>query len=224
MIFLIELFKILVKEVREFLMPFNCGYCRQSLSLDEPLCRLCLQLIKPTLSTRLFLSRDFSLQVYAVSSYEEPLKTMILAKHRRAYEKSKHLGILIARFLGATSLKADYLIPVPLHPRRLALRGYNQARVIAQQISNASGIPVLDGVIRTRNTRPQAQCARHEKYGNVEGAFSVISPEFITGKSIILVDDLMTSGATLGEVARALRPFRPAHMRAVVACISSSQL
>jgi ComF family protein len=224
MIFLIKVLDILFKELRNLLTPFSCGYCRHFLSLEEPLCIFCLQLIKPTLSTRLLLSPDFSLQVYAVSSYEEPLKTMILAKHSRAYEKSKHLGILIVRFLGATSLKADYLIPVPLHPRRLAIRGYNQAQVIAEQISMASGIPLFDGLIRTRNTPPQAECPRHEKYGNVEGAFRVLSPELVAGKSIILIDDLMTSGATLGEAARALIPCGPAHMRAIVACISTSQL
>ncbi len=77
---------------------------------------------------------------------------------------------------------------------------------------------MLDCVKRVKNTRPQSGCTRVERYSNVKGAFEVSRELALLDKNIILVDDLMTSGATLGEMARALTPYKPSKIRAIVAC------
>ncbi len=206
--------------LQSFVVPYHCSYCRCSLSSDEPLCPTCTILINPTLSSRLQITGDEYLQVYAVSAYEEPLKTLILAKQYNGYEASQHLGTLIWCHSVMPSMRADFLIPVPLHSQRAALRGYNQARVIAEQLSRYSGIPILDCIVRTRNTRQQSQCRMFERYDNVKGAFKMINGEALAGKNCILVDDMMTTGATLQEVARTVIPFKPACLRSIVACSS----
>ena len=208
----------LIKGVRSFIAPFYCAYCRRGLSEPEPLCSSCVLLIQPILSVTLSISHDTSVQVHALSVYEEPLKTLILAKNRSQYEVSQHLGTLIASHLVMSSMQADYLIPVPLHPYREAQRGYNQARVIAKRVSHLCGIPLLDCMRRLRNTRPQSHYTRIERYSNVKGAFEVTNGAVLEGKNIILVDDLMTSGATLGEMARVLMSFKPSKLRGMVVC------
>lgn len=99
--------------------------------------------------------------------------------------------------------KADLLIPVPLHPRRLKARGFNQALLLAQ------GFPELplgrEVIVRVRHTKPQIGLNPKQRRENVKGAFVVPHPEQVKGKRILLLDDLYTTGATAKECARVLR-------------------
>lgn len=107
-------------------------------------------------------------------------------------------------FLG----EADYVIPVPLHGRRLLARRYNQAAIIAQRLGKETGVQVLaDGLQRIRNTQTQGHLKSGERAKNVRRAFRVL-PKLCTkikGKNIILIDDVYTTGATVNECAKALR-------------------
>ena len=106
---MIRLYDSLLKGIRSFIAPRYCGYCRRELYKAEALCSSCLLLIQPILSTRVPLSSDAVLQVYALSAYEEPLKTLVLAKNRSHYEFSRHLGTLMWRDSIIQSMQADYL-------------------------------------------------------------------------------------------------------------------
>ncbi|MGP8049864.1 MAG: ComF family protein [Desulfobaccales bacterium] len=98
---------------------------------------------------------------------------------------------------------ADLLVPVPLHPRRLKARGFNQAVLLAQGFKAAAlGREVLT---RVRHTVPQVGLKPKERRANVRAAFSVARPEAVWGKKILLLDDLYTTGATVKECALALR-------------------
>lgn len=106
----------------------------------------------------------------------------------------------LARELAA---QADLVIPVPLYPRRLTSRGFNQALLLAQGLTD---LPLArDALIRVRHTRPQMELKLKERRENVKGAFAVSRPELVQGKSVLLVDDLFTTGATAWECARALK-------------------
>jgi len=98
------------------------------------------------------------------------------------------------------------LIPVPLHPKRRAWRGFDQAKMLCDCIARPIGLPVwADALERTRDTRPQTQLAGASRRENVSGAFEARRPWRLTRASLILVDDVMTTGATLDECARALK-------------------
>ena len=98
---------------------------------------------------------------------------------------------------------ADLLAPVPLHPKRIKHRGFNQALLLAQAFPEA---PVArEAVVRTRHTPPQVGLNPKERRDNVKGAFSVTDPALVKGKHVLLVDDLYTTGATVKECARVLR-------------------
>lgn len=103
---------------------------------------------------------------------------------------------------------ADALLPVPLHWSRLWRRRFNQSAVLAQTIAKMSGVPVMDDVLlRTRATPPQVGLARKARAENVQGAFAVApgARSRIKGKKLIVIDDVLTSGATADACARALR-------------------
>jgi ComF family protein len=99
----------------------------------------------------------------------------------------------------------DLFLPVPLHIRRLRERGFNQAHLVNKKWSRLEGIP-LDGLTlsRSRWTEPQTSLARAERRKNVKGAFSLRHPDRVRGRRILLVDDVLTTGATINECARVL--------------------
>lgn len=100
----------------------------------------------------------------------------------------------------------DGLTPVPLHPQKLAERGFNQSHLLASHIASALDIPIRSDLIqRTKATRPQAQLNREERQENVKGAFSVIGNARLDGETILLIDDVATTGATLKACAQALK-------------------
>jgi ComF family protein len=101
---------------------------------------------------------------------------------------------------------ADLLIPVPLHRSRLRIRGFNQAQLLCTMVSERLSIPILpDGLIRTRPTQPQIELSASERRNNVKGAFTVKHPKKVYSKSILLLDDVMTTGSTVDECAAELK-------------------
>jgi ComF family protein len=102
---------------------------------------------------------------------------------------------------------ADYIVPVPLHYRRLLKRRYNQAAIIAHAVAKESGVPcVADILIRNRHTQSQSNFGFKERRKNVRDAFAVPANRAarLAGKKIVLIDDVYTTGATTSECAKAL--------------------
>jgi ComF family protein len=115
----------------------------------------------------------------------------------------------------------DRLIPVPLSAQRLQARGFNQAWELCAALARQTGTQAhLDArlLLRTRHTRPQSQLKRQQRLANVKGAFQVdpLRTAELRGRRVVLVDDVMTSGASLYTAARALRDAGAAHITAVV--------
>ena len=101
--------------------------------------------------------------------------------------------------------EVDVVVPVPLHPSRLHERGYNQSALLAEALAKRLNRRV-DGtsLIRTRDTAHQARLSGDERRNNLKGAFAVPNAQFIRGRTVLLIDDVMTTGATLSHCARAL--------------------
>ncbi len=84
-------------------------------------------------------------------------------------------------------------------------RGYNQSQLICKQLSRLSGIPACEALIKKRDTEQQKSLGRREREENLTGCFSVIEKEKIAGKKVLLLDDVMTTGATIGEISAVLK-------------------
>lgn len=98
---------------------------------------------------------------------------------------------------------ADLLAPVPLHPKRIKNRGFNQSLLLAQGFPGA--VVAREALVRTRHTPPQVGLNPKERQENVKRAFAVTDPARVKGKSVLLIDDLYTTGSTVKECARVLR-------------------
>ncbi len=103
------------------------------------------------------------------------------------------------------SAAIDLALPVPIHKTRRRERGFNQAEVIAKVLSAMLSVPVSSGnLVKTKNTAPQTGLTRKRRINNLKGSFSVPDPAGLAGKTILLVDDVMTTGATLDACAAEL--------------------
>ena len=110
------------------------------------------------------------------------------------------------------------IVPIPLHWTRYIARGYNQAFEIASVLALKSKKPVISCLRRVRKTEYQAVLSAEHRKKNIQMAFSVMkNPEYIEGKHILLVDDLMTTGATLQEATKILLKYKPKKISVVVA-------
>lgn len=132
------------------------------------------------------------------------------AIHELKYRNLRALAVLLARLLSdylvSNPVPGEILVPVPLHHKRLRERGYNQSRLLAQQLGKLANLPVVDDcLIRQRHAPPQARTATvAERRSNVADAFSCRDLR-LHGKQVLLIDDVSTSGATLDACARALK-------------------
>jgi len=99
---------------------------------------------------------------------------------------------------------ADCLVPVPLHPRRFRERGYNQSRLLAEELGNRRGLRVDDLLKRIRYTSTQKALDREERMENLAGAFRLRNGHDVTGKRLLLIDDVLTTGSTLDACAGVL--------------------
>jgi competence protein ComFC len=152
--------------------------------------------------------------------YDGALKDIILIfKYRKFSVLGRGLAALAEEAVGGDAglwTGADALVPVPLHPRRKRDRGFNQSRVFAAELGKRKGVPVLDGaLVKVRNAPPQTSLEGRERAGNVRGAYAVRKSERVRGKVLVLVDDVYTTGSTIGECARTLLEAGAGEVRAV---------
>ncbi len=134
-------------------------------------------------------------------------KIIYQLKYQYVEEMGEYVSFFIESFLEARKKdfsSFDYIIPVPLHKRRFAERGFNQAELIAKIFSEQTNVPILDCLKRQRYTKQQARLDRDKRQKNLDNAFLLHSLE-LKNKKIILVDDVFTTGSTMQSCARVLK-------------------
>ena len=132
--------------------------------------------------------------------------------HRLKYKNDMGVGEYLGQMMGNNIIHSerfkmiDYLIPLPLYPDKEFKRGYNQAEVLCRGISQETNIPVLSkNLIRRRETETQTRKHRSERWLNVDGSFALTQPDTLNYKKILLIDDVITTGATLEACCQALQ-------------------
>ncbi len=220
----------------DFLLPRTCIVCNDEIEkgllcdncinylpqLGRPLCRRCGRPIKKGQICR-FCKTGVSIEHgRAWSIYVPPVDKII---HHFKYRSQTSLAGLIGRGM-SNVIKADYilnqtdyLVPVPLYWWKRLKRGYNQARLLADVISGECHIPMLDALRRIKNTRSQTRLDAESRRRNVRNAFA-LKDERINNKNILLVDDVLTTGATINECARVLKQAGAKNVYACVAAIT----
>jgi len=177
---------------------YFCVTCRTPLQNPYPLdesgrCRLCRSG-----------ARGFDM-AYCFGAYEDTLRQLI---HLFKYGRIKPLARTLAAHLASAlprDQKFDVVVPMPLHWRRRWQRGFNQSELLARLTARRCGIPMVNAVRRTRATAAQAGLSNARRRENVAGAFRVRKPQAVEGRRVLLIDDVMTTGATASACALALK-------------------
>ena len=156
---------------------------------------------------------------------DHPIQRLI---HRMKYEDRPEIGYQLGRQAALEMQYADFfdgidlIIPIPLHPKRMRERGYNQSEYIAKGISEVIRIPVdTVHVTRVKNTPKQALQTGEGRKHNVADAFTVHNPEQLYNKHILVVDDLITTGETMRSCLKAMKRFRGAKFSVFALCKAS---
>lgn len=211
--------------------PASCRVCRHSIErfTTTPVCAACVNAVRACPDARcrkcgLFLQTATVLhglatcrvcrsgafvfeQARSFAWYDDTLRTLI---HLLKYQGFQPLAKPLGAWLGSLTTEFerqqfDLVIPVPLHVKRQRQRGFNQAALLAAHVSQAQGIPLgARNCVRVRDTRPQTGLRAAERRKNVAGAFQVPRAESVKGRRVLLIDDVMTTGATVNSCARAL--------------------
>jgi ComF family protein len=201
----------------KFLEEGQQGLCSNCLSeirwIEPPFCSICgIPFISKEVENHpcgaCVTHRKYFTMARALGAYEGSLREAI---HRWKYEGKTYLTPFFAewmeeglnRYWGPHSL--DLLIPAPLHPQRLRERGFNQALLLVKELSRRTGIPYRKTILQKKKpTIPQVNLSGTEREKGLRGAFQVIGKEELLGKSVLLVDDVYTTGATVNECSKVL--------------------
>ena len=200
-----------------YIHSFNSAIFRLK---DSIFCHDCMASIRPVVSTTICITPKYTCRVFAVAAYQEQFKPLILAKGWGDRTASRQLGALIWDKTNIKYASFDAVVPIPLHWSRFAHRGFNQAEEIAQVVAVQSGKPLMHLLKRTRRTVFQSAIAANKRQDNVQHAFALMRAQknLYKDKHILLVDDLMTTGATIKSAARELIKLQPASISVVVVC------
>lgn len=223
---------VLVRRVLDVLLPVDCAACGSPLS-DAPVpffCGPCWALVEPIrgpvcprcgrpFSSEVALTwspahlcgpcrerRPAFTQARSLYAYAPPLREAIhLFKYRRKVALADALGdLMTATFEPPPDL--DVIVPVPLHPARLREREFNQSLLLADRLGRRLRLPVsYASLVRLRTTPPQTELSRSARLKNLRRAFAVVRAQELAGKRVLLVDDVLTTGTTVNECAKALR-------------------
>lgn len=192
-------------------VPITPPFCRtcadplpswRAASLGEARCPRCRR--RPA---RLSLAR-------AIGPYEGALRAIVHAlKYDGRPTIAAHLASRMRAAGGDVLAGADLVVPVPLHRSRERSRGFNQARELARHLD----LPIADALARRRNTPSQADLPAARRHANVRGAFAIAAPAAVARRTVVLVDDVSTTGATLHACAAVLLDSGAAEVRALTA-------
>jgi ComF family protein len=201
------------------LFPRLCYACGNHLLRNEYLiCTECYVVIprtnyhleKDNPVEQLFWGRCMVERAAAFSYYNKGSRIRNLI-HNLKYKGIREVGYELGKIYGLTLNPSDFMkdidmiIPVPLHPAKERIRGFNQSEIISRGIADASTLPLETKIIeRMTVSATQTKRSRYERWTNVEGIFRVSNPQMIAGKHILLVDDVITTGSTIESCATEL--------------------
>ncbi len=210
----------IIKKFFNLFFPRVCAVCGEELLEEETgLCLQCLYRLPKTnnfdikdnsaeklLAGRIPFDRIATFCVYSDGGTLQPLI------HHLKYRNKKEIGLMLGRLFANDLLNSDllkpidFIVPVPLHPKKEKQRGYNQVEFIAKGLSEVTGLPVSTGIlVRKMHNPTQTKRTKTERWLNVQGIFDVTNSEIYHDKHILLVDDIMTTGSTVEACGVALQ-------------------
>ena len=198
-----------IEAVLDWVYPPRCPVCRRAVKVNGEWCRACFSEVWCVREINISLAKlNYLKGVQTLCHYREGVRKLMQRlkfQGRRRY--ARNFSWLLEQANEALwSVNGELLVvPVPLHQKRLEERGYNQVERIFLPWAKAKRLEWCDVLLRVRPTQPQWELDKAERCRNLRDAFALSRPELVAGRSILLVDDIMTTGATINECAKVLR-------------------
>jgi len=205
------------------LFPAYCAGCNQVLSHGEDgLCLKCVASL-PRLHQYQYRANQLERKLWGRVEVEMAIAFLRMSRHSLVrklihelkYRNNQGVGVALGRIFGTELSKVwrkipfDFIVPVPLHPKRLFHRGYNQCDCLAEGLSESMRVPVSNHLlIRAKYNQTQTRRGRISRWHNVEGIFELDKDNDLQSKHVLLVDDVITTGATIEACADVLHPIR----------------
>ncbi|MGE5354536.1 MAG: ComF family protein [Acidobacteriota bacterium] len=224
-----------MNSVMDIFLPRLCASCEKKLRpSDEVICPECLSSFKSPDKNKIAaefrrkFEKEHLISEFASAFLFEEGKALQKLIHSSKYRGRFHNAFFLGRLTGEKlkdrilSWGCDLILPVPLHPVKKAERGYNQSYYIAKALSITTGIPLNSKILkRVRFTDTQTSLSIAERKDNIKGAFSLKNGAAISGRTLIVLDDVVTSGSTISECGRVLLSCGATKVYAVSAALAS---
>ena len=229
-----------LKEIKESVLhvvfPHVCDGCGSDLlNIESNLCIRCLASLPETnfeMHQNNPVEKDFwgRLPIVSASAHLYFTKESLVQRlmHQLKYGGNKEIGLQLGRIMGNALRSSnrfhdiDALIPLPLFPSKEKKRGYNQAKVLCDGMAEVLSLPVWSTIItRPQHTETQTKKGRIERWKNIEGKFRLTDPDAIRNKHLLLVDDVITTGATLEACGNELLSAENVKLSLATLCVAS---
>lgn len=204
--------KTLWENTYKIIYPDFCPYCTKLLEHFDYACESCKKKIPENGITQGVRGGYRSCSALHYSGIFK--RALFRFKFRKKKYHARQFAYLLHRQVQNSypDMIFDYITYVPMHKKALRKRGFNQCEALAKELSKLMGIPYRSTLVKIRNTKPQHELESIERYTNLIGAFKVADKNAVKDKSILLLDDVITTGSTLGECAKTLQKAKPAHI------------
>lgn len=193
------------RKILSVFFPARCPFCKEIISEGEVVCRNCekkinRKSIKSTLTTR----TGCKFECVAPFAYVEPIRGAI---HDYKFNGAKNFAVPFGKYVAdvlAESFdiaKVDIITSVPLHKARKRERGFNQAEIFAKEVGRLTGISYAETLKKVKRNKTQHELSQQERIENVKDVYAIIDSAAVTGKVIVICDDILTTGNTMAECA-----------------------
>jgi len=202
---MIKKLRTVLDSILDFIFPYRCVICGKE---TEIICSKCLKSIKPLNSQKIEPKKGID-KLLCYGAYSGSLKKVIISfkfygKQKIAEILGRKISEMIKKHLEIQ--ENTIIIPIPLHPLREKERGFNQAKLLSEEVSkNLNILCVTDSVSRIKETKYMHSLDKKERFKNIKNAFKITKPEMIKDKNIIVIDDIFTTGATMSQFALLLK-------------------
>lgn len=195
----------ILEAILDFIFPNFCPFCRHTIAAKEYICKDCIKKVE---YTKLMESVDPKVKVIAPFYYHDVVKHVVQdQKFNQKFDNFDKSAYFMVEALKKSKKDEfiDVIVPVPMYKKDMYERGYNQSEEIAGFVSKRTGIPLAsDKLLKIKKTQKQHDLSKEERKKNLKGAFLVADEHFFKGKTVLLIDDVYTTGSTMNECKKVL--------------------
>lgn len=190
--------------IKNLIFPARCPYCGKVISSDEYACKDCIEQFPKSYYKKYAAGGYCCVSPFPYSGIFSCGVKKFKFNKKKSY--AKQFAVVMCQCISKSycDCRFDIVTCVPMHKKMIRKRGYNQAELLARECSKILGIPYCDTLEKFKMNRPQHSVSARERENNVKGVFRIIDKNCVADKNILIIDDIITTGNTLGECAKVL--------------------